>query len=87
MSWSFTAVGKPKAVMDKASKEMLSSTLMEPEKTIRQAVFDILITSLSSMPDDSAVKIETNGSQWKRDDGTALNNLSVKIETLYGFVE
>ena len=87
MSWSFTAVGKPKAVMDKASKEMLSSTLMEPEKIIRQAVFNILITSLSAMPDDSAVNIAANGSQWKRDDGTALNNLSIKIEPLYGFVE
>lgn len=89
MSWSFYAVGKPAAVLNKARAELTRYKCSEPEETIKGKVLNILEASLLAFPSDAAVQIEACGSQTTDSSkpNTAVNTLSVAIKPLYGFVE
>lgn len=90
MSWSFYAIGKPRAVLESARKQLSAIKCAEPEETIKGKFLSMLEASMLVMPDASAVRIEANGSQSARaagEDGRFTNSFSAKIEPLYGFVE
>lgn len=88
MSWSVTAVGKPRAVAAKLAEQFERNPCAEPEETIRQSVAGIIATSLAAMPEASAVQVEAHGSQ-SYDGATEshTNTLGVNIKPLYGYVE
>jgi hypothetical protein len=90
MSWSFSGMGKPLAVMAKARKDLSQYKCLEPEEAIKNHILDIIDLSLSAYPSNAPVRIEASGSQHKPDSAkpdTAINNLSVSINPLYGFIE
>lgn len=89
MSWSFTCTGKTAAaaVAVKAKEELARYRCAEPEETIKAKVSDVIETCLAAFPEQSAVTIKAYGSQSVVADGKAINNLSITIEPLYGFVE
>src|ERR1700753_264844 len=63
MSWSFNSIGKPKAVLALAHKQLEAIHLSEPEQTIKGQVLAMLDASLPAMPESSAVRVEASGSQ------------------------
>jgi hypothetical protein len=94
MSWSFHAVGKPHAVLEKARKDLTQYPLMEPEETIKENVLYILEASLQAYPESSCVKITASGSQSPAYDtngalvpGKFVNSLHMDLDYLHGFVE
>ena len=92
MSWSISAIGKPAAVASKVAAELAANKCNEPEETIKSLVGQAISTALGAMPDSYAVKLAANGSQsgeYKNGEytGKFVNNLSVSIEPIYGFVE
>lgn len=87
MSWNFNAVGKPASVARKAAEDLDRIRCYEPEQTIKAKVIEIIATALGAYPADAAVRIEAYGSQNTGASENAVNQLSVKIEPLYGFVE
>lgn len=88
MSWSFYAMGKPKAVIAKADAEFerIVGYCAEPERSIASKAHEAIKAVLDAMPDSSAVDIRASGSQSVVEGGT-LNNLSLDIKPIYGFVE
>ena len=88
MSWSASAIGKPKAVAENIEKQCTAYKCPEPEETIRQGAAGLVRTALEAFPEGMAVKVDMSGSQSTGSDPTkATNTLSVKIEPIYGFVE
>lgn len=88
MSWSFSAVGRPAAVAAKAAKELSAFKCAEPEESIKERIMQSIVIACEAMPSDIAVRVEASGSQYvKQTDGPVVNTASLKIETLYGFVE
>jgi hypothetical protein len=88
MSWSVSAVGKPAAVAVKLAGAFTTNKCMEPEETIRQQVGQIIAKALEVFPADTAVNVSASGSQQSpKGDGKFINQLSVKIEPIYGFAE
>jgi len=88
MSWSVSVVGKPAAVAAKVAKELAAVKCSEPEEEIKNSVASIVATALGAFPEGAAVKVNASGSQYSpNNDGKKVNNLSVSIEPLYGFVE
>lgn len=91
MSWSFNAIGKPKAVLEKARLELTESAYKcpEPEESARKQVYEILKLLLPSYPSTAAVKIEASGSQYTPDLKVSenINQLKLDIQPLYGFIE
>ncbi len=90
MSWSVNAVGKPLAVAVKLAKDFAGNKCNEPEETIRQIVGTAIAAALKAYPETHAVKVDASGSQQGGSTGpqpTYVNQLSVKIEPIYGFVE
>ena len=88
MSWSFSAIGKPAAIVEKARNDLIMFKCAEPEESIKAEVLHILEISLLAYPDTSCVKVLANGSQsTTKDPQRFTNNLSVSIEQVYGFVE
>ena len=89
MSWSFYGTGKPHAVARKAAVELGRITCMEPEQTIKLYVGKIIETALLEFPESgAAVKVEAIGSQaTDGTTGTHINQLSLTISPIYGFVE
>jgi hypothetical protein len=63
MSWSFTAIGRPKAVREKARAYVESFRCSEPEESIKQQVFTMIETALFAMPAASAVRVAAHGGQ------------------------
>ncbi len=93
MSWSFHALGKPMAVLQKARKD-LHYPCAEPEESIKQKFLNILEVSLISFPEVSAIKVVASGSQSSAYDTEGksvpdrfINSLSITIEPVWGFVE
>lgn len=93
MSWSVQAVGKPAAVAEKLAADFAKIKCSEPEETIKNSVASIIATSLAAYPAEFAVKVDACGSQSpsydaksSQLDGGQINNLTVKIEPLYGYV-
>lgn len=90
MSWSVSAIGKPVAVAAKVAKDFAAYKCAEPEETIRQMVGTAIAAALKAYPETHAVKVDASGSQQGGSTGpqaTYVNQLSVKIEPIYGFVE
>lgn len=94
MSWSVSAVGKPRAVAAKLAEDFNRIKCSEPEESIKNSAASAIAAALSAMPDEYAVRVEANGSQspfYGKDQrvvpGKFLNNLSVRLDPLYGFVE
>jgi len=86
MSWSVSAVGKAASVAAKLAADFTKYPCGEPEETIRQLAANVIATSLAAFPPASAVRVDACGSQSGGDSGK-VNNLILKIEPLYGFVE
>lgn len=87
MSWSFSGVGKPKAVLASARDTLPRYHCAEPEETIKDCVLKTIEVALSAFPDHSAVQVDVNGSQSGDGKGALLNSLNVSIKPIYGFVE
>lgn len=86
MSWSFSAIGKPLAVLAKARKDLTASKCPEPEETVKGKLLDALDAALTPFPADYAVKVEAYGSQSSGGAGPT-NSFSMKVEPIYGFVQ
>lgn len=88
MSWSISAVGKASKVSGKITGDLNKIKCQEPEQSIKDQVGYIIIAALAAYPENVAVKVEASGSQWQASGKEeAVNNLNLKIEPLYGFVE
>ena len=91
MSWSVGAIGKPRAVATKIAADLNNNKCMEPEETIKGIVGNAIAEALKAMPESSAVQVEASGSQsqadYKDSSKGFTNQLSVKIQPLYGFAE
>lgn len=86
MSWSFSGVGMPKAVMASMIDWLSKSKCSEPEETIKNRVIQIAQLSIDAMPEDHPVKIEAGGSQSTTNNpAIALNQLNLRIDPLWGF--
>lgn len=66
----------------------------EPEESIRRSVLTIITAALSAMPATAVVKVSASGSQsatynhdTKTYDSDAVNQVSLSIEPIWGFVE
>lgn len=86
MSWSFSGIGKPEAIIAKAKTD-LAYKCAEPEETIKGKVIEIIESALGAFPATTAVQVEAYGSQTAAADGKASNQLQFKITPLYGFIE
>jgi len=89
MSWSVSAIGKPAAVAAKVAAAFAGIKCMEPEDTIKNSVASAVEAALKAFPETSAVRVEASGSQSTdgKQPGVAVNQLSVKIDPLWGFCE
>lgn len=90
MSWSFSAVGKPLAVMQKARKDLSAHKCPEPEETIKGKIVHMLEAALLVYPETVAVQVIASGSQYApdhRSPNEVINSLSLDIKPLHGFVE
>lgn len=90
MSWSFHAIGKPRAVLERARKELPCFRCPEPEETVKGKFLDQLEAALSMFPEASAVQVTASGSQHAPDYSNqteVVNSLSLEIKPIYGFVE
>lgn len=92
MSWSFSAIGRPSAVIGKAQRDILGGTYKcpEPEETAKRQCVNVIETLLAPFPVDSAVQITANGSQHAPDHkkpDEVVNSFMLDIKPIYGFVE
>jgi hypothetical protein len=87
MSWSVSAIGKPTAVAAKLADAFTKNPCAEPEETIRQGVASAIAVALKSFDGTMAVRVDASGSQSTNNGVPTSNQLSVKIEPIYGFVE
>ena len=90
MSWSIMIIGKPKAVAAKVDHKIEKTTVtMEPELEIQKKIGDVICTALASYPDESVVHVEASGLQYDPTlEGVGVvNQVTLKIEFVYGFVE
>ena len=86
MSWSVSAIGKPAAVAAKVAAAFAGIKCMEPEETIKNAVASAVEAAVKAFPESYAVKVEASGSQ-SASTGGIVNQLSVKIDPVWGFCE
>lgn len=87
MSWSFSGIGLPGPLAAKARVDMTKCRCIEPEQTIKAMALNIIEHSLLAMPADYPVKIIANGSQGSPVEGQFVNNFTLTIEPIYGFVK
>ena len=90
MSWSVIAVGRTSAVVAKLAKDFSSIKCSEPEETIKNTVAVAITAALDAFPTSTAVRVEASGSQYCPDStkpNEKFNQLTVKLEPLYGFIE
>ena len=90
MSWSVSAVGKPSKVVEKLAKDFASIHCAESEETIKSSVASAVAAALAVFPPSWAVRVEASGSQHAPDSTKPhekSNQLAVKIEPVYGFIE
>ncbi len=85
MSWAFAAVGKPKAVYDKACKELGEGKFEQPEQAIKENFLEML-KALASDSSSYAVKVTVFCSR-ATSEQEASCLLSIVCEPIYGFVE
>jgi hypothetical protein len=87
MSWSISKIGFAGVVAAKVAEDVRRIKCAEPEESIKNSVGAALVAALEAYPGDFAVRVEATGSQSTSMEGFTVNNLSVKIEPLYGFVK
>lgn len=90
MSWSVNAIGKPAAVAAKLAKDFANVHCAEPEESIKNAVASAIAAGLAVFPPNMAVQVVASGSQYAPDSSKPTefqNNLNVKMDPLYGFIE
>lgn len=87
MSWSVSAVGRPKAVAEKIAADLKRITCVEPEEQIKNKLGEAIALALAAFPAESAVSVEMNGSQYSPGPGVASNTFSVSLKPIYGFLE
>lgn len=91
MSWSVSAVGKPKAVAAAIAAQAANNKCKEPEEGIKSTVVEIVATACNAMPEGSAVEVTASGSMQCVDYNDPskgnTNQLTVSIKPLFGFVE
>ena len=87
MSWSVSAVGKPKAVAaDIESQFQSMSACTQPEETAKHHVRTAIAILLAYQSDQSPVKVSANGSQGQ--EGTKFTNtVNFQFESLHRFLE
>lgn len=82
-----SAIGKPSAVSVKLEADFSKNPCAEPEESIRQEVASAIASALRSFDGTMAVRVEASGSQNTNNGKVVSNQLSVKIEPIWGFVE
>lgn len=93
MSWSVSRVGKAKAVAVQLAIDLAKIKCSEPEEAIKELFAQQVALALAAYPESSAVAVSASGSQSPTYDGSGspngghVNNLNVKIDPLYGFIE
>lgn len=87
MSWSVSAIGKTKAVAAAVAKAIAASKCQEPEESIKNACGAVIASSLASMPENMAIRVEASGSMYFVDGKGGQNNVSIKVEPIYGFID
>lgn len=90
MSWSVSAVGKAKAVAASIESQFGHFNTDEPEQSIKSSVASMIATTLASFADDTVVKVEASGSQYKeigRENPRVHNTVRLIIEPVWGFLE
>jgi len=87
MSWSFSVVGRPKAVAAACRAEAEKSPCAEPEESIRKTTLELAALSAENHTDDNVVKVEASGSMYSQDGACHQNQVSLSVRTIYNFVE
>ena len=87
MSWSVSAVGKPKAVAADIESQFQSlSACNQPEESAKQYVRQAIAILLTHQSDQSPVKVSASGSQGQ--EGTkSTNTVNFQFESIYRFLE
>lgn len=86
MSWSINVVGSVRMAAEEIDKQVKAIHCIEPEETVKNHVADAIAAALAGYPEDMVVSVVAFGSQ-SAVNGGAVNNLSIKIEPIYGFVK
>ena len=90
MSWSVSAIGKAGPVAAKVAADLAAVKCSEPEETIKNTIGNVIAIALKEFPPDFPVRVRASGSQYSPS-GTPstpqINQLSVTLEPIYGFVE
>jgi hypothetical protein len=88
MSWSVGAIGKAPAVAAEIERQFNQSKCSEPEEGVRQAARSTIAAALAAQDPAIVVDISAYGSQSTDYKTNALRNqLTLKIEPRYGFIE
>lgn len=86
MSWSFSGIGEPAAVLLKMYGDLGRYSCSDPEESIKKFAMQAIDKALSAMPADCPVAVEASGSQSVSIPYTATNQLSLSIKPLWGFI-
>jgi hypothetical protein len=89
MSWGVIAIGRPAAVAAKLEKDFSNIHCEESEESIKNGVAAAVAACLAVLPPTMAVHVEVSGSEFVPDlkyPEEKYTQLTVKLETLYGFV-
>lgn len=95
MSWSLSAIGKPKAVLESIAGTIHNHSVMaEPEETLYQQVGALILATVASLPENTPVKVEASGYQHSTYVAAAnaysanpTNTVKLTIEPIFGFLE
>jgi len=91
MSWSVSRLGRAHAVAAALEIDFAAYKCSEPEETIKKSVATAVAAALAAFPSAYAVRVEASGSQSTPDFGKApneaTNQLTVKIEPIWGFLD
>jgi hypothetical protein len=91
MSWSVSGVGKAKPLAAKLAAQLANIKCSEPEESIKNNAASAITMALATYPENYVVKVVASGNQHVPSPGDKpdekVNNLSVVIEVVYGFVE
>lgn len=84
MSWSIEYTGEAAKIAQRIETDERVQ-LIEPEHTIRENVYILIIGTLKQFPPDYPVHVRARGTQGTSGDKT-LHDLLFTIEPIYGFV-
>jgi hypothetical protein len=93
MSWSVSALGKPKAVAVKLAADLANIDRMNmenPEQLAKNNAAATIAATLAVYPDNQIVRVEASGSQYAPNgvpDPLRISTHSLKIENLGAILE